>query len=80
MWPDSPLRFEPADNFRIVAYSEVILGRDLLAGEFEICWEIPATLLKHRIAGRPSPEKSSPKKVALGAYEGEFPLSLKRIY
>ena len=39
-------------SVRIVAKSEVILGRDLLAGELEICCEIPASIVKHRIAGR----------------------------
>ena len=43
---------------RIIANPEVILRRDLIAGEFEICREIPAPPVKHHIAGRPHPEKS----------------------
>jgi hypothetical protein len=42
----------------MVTYPEVILGLELPAGEPEICCEISASPVKHRIAGRPSPDKS----------------------
>jgi hypothetical protein len=33
-----------------IAYSKVILGRHLLAGESEFSWEIPASRVKHCFA------------------------------
>jgi hypothetical protein len=54
-----------------VPCSEDILGRDLLAGELEICWEIPASPVNHRIAGRPPPDKPSAMKMALTPIENK---------
>ena len=56
----------------MVAYSEVILGRDLLAGELDICWEIPAPSAKHSIAGPPHPDESDYRNVALLGGSLEF--------
>jgi hypothetical protein len=59
------IRFElPFDDSRMVGYSEVILGRDLPAGELEICWEIPISTPNYRFPRRPSPVKSSYRNVA----------------
>ncbi len=41
----------------IVAYSEVILGRDFPFSELEIGWEIPASPAKHGIACRIAPDR-----------------------
>ncbi len=49
--------------FWVVANPEVILGQDLLAINLEICWEIPASRVKHRIAVRPSLVKSAPEEL-----------------
>ena len=61
----------PAANSRIVGKLEVILGRRLLAGESEFSWEIPALRVKHRIAVRPNPVKSSAMKMALTSTENK---------
>ena len=66
--------------FRMVGYSEVILGRDLLAGKLEICWGIPALQMNHRIAGRPPPDKSSYRNLALAGRQGSFPHSDNPVY
>jgi len=50
-------------NSCVIGYPEIILGRDLPAGESESRLEIPASLLKHRIPNRPSPEKSDYRKL-----------------
>jgi hypothetical protein len=42
----------------MVGKLEVVLGRHLLAGESGFSWEIPASHMKHRNAGRPHPDKS----------------------
>src|ERR1035441_2921405 len=42
----------------MVGYPEVILVRLLLASESEFSWKIAASRVKHRIADRPSPDKS----------------------
>jgi hypothetical protein len=53
------------NSSRVIGYSEVILGRHLLAGEVEFSWEIPASRVKHRIAVQPSPVKAFWRNVAL---------------
>jgi hypothetical protein len=63
---------------RLVAYSMVILGRHLHAGESEYSWTISELRVKHRIADQPSPVKSSSKKVAVNLLilqGGAVPLS-----
>ena len=39
-------------------------GRDLPAGELEICWEVPALPVKHLVADRPHSDNA----VFLGTY------------
>ena len=58
-------------NSRKVADSEVTLGRDLLAGQLGICWEIPASPVNHSIAGRPHPVKSASQSATWKAAEND---------
>jgi hypothetical protein len=69
------------DSGRTVTYSEIILGRDLLSGELDFCWDILASLVKHRVADWPRPVKSGGlngsmqhllEVFVVGVYEADF--------
>jgi hypothetical protein len=58
----SAIRPDMVPNHPRFRYAEVVLTRDLLADELDICWEIPASPVNHRIAARPHPDKSKARQ------------------
>jgi len=50
---------------RLVAYSD---ERKFLTSEPEFSWEIPASRVKYRIVGRPSPEKAASRHVGFASF------------
>ena len=52
-----------------------IFGRDLLAADREICYEIPTSFVKHDVAGRPHPDKSQLPRMPVSQMEMRRPVS-----